>query len=305
MSFSGDAAFRVQGVTVPCSSCSGIIHVPDLAFAGNFSIPALNEVAVEKELRDLLSACESKNLLYFLVTLIGGLDQKQSLAFTIQVNDMTTALLTRKRNGEDVPLEPHDLLFLLQSNLESKAFYSTWRNFVSILSGRRVAPQPWDSSKNEFSSRRKDGKILLSTRRIVENLHSDLQKLGYSSLAKEFLHTHDGLGALLRNSAAHAAFLCPCDQTGGFWLFGEYRQNDSGGLSVEEHLLSHADLTEYFRRFMKLRLLMDRVLASTRNAFDGKSFSFEADHQLNPGTRLRCSYDGRSVKIASPNGPLW
>ncbi len=256
------------------------------------------------EFKTLLDAARNKSQLYYLLTMVGVSGRGRSLDFMAEINRMTTALLfDRLRKSPPEAVNAHEGLFLVQSHLESKAFYATLRNFVSILVGRKFHPHPWDEQLGE--RRGKLNKVQVSTGKIIANLVADLKLAGFAGLAADFETTHTGLGAVIRNATAHATFLLPTPATGHRWIFGNYMANSAGDLQIAENAVDDSDFQAFVRQFFEVRFAFLDAFTNHRTALDNMSFDFAAENQMKPGEILQCHFESNAVSVKFKGTPFW
>lgn len=264
----------------------------------------MNKQDAQQDFGRLHDTARAKNQFYYLFNLFGWVGVQRTTNFMVQVNQMTNALLLdRVRAVPPQGVPPHEALFLLQTNLEAKAFYASLRNFVSPLVGRHAKPEPWTELHGERAG--KGAKLRLATSKIVDNLVDDLRNVGFDALAGEFDATHRGLGGIIRNAAAHATFLIPSPETGGSWIFGNYVANAKGFIQVEDHTVSPEEFRRFLIRLFDLRLAFMQVLDDRRLALREQTFDFSFENQMKPSEVLQCTFDKGTLKFVFQGTHVW
>ncbi len=225
--------------------------------------------------------------------------------FMIEVNRLTSEVVFARTTAHPPKsILAHEMLFVLQANLEAKAFYAVWRNFISPLVNRPVKPEPW-TGDDEIRISTKTGRVDLKTGGIIKGIVRDLRIANFDWLAREFEHTHSGIGAHIRNSVAHATFLCPSDKNGPAWVFAEYVCDATGAVRVREHLLSHGDFTQFMRRFLTFRSAAASAYDARLKTASESTEEFVAENQMNKGEMLQCRLEKGTVRVTSQGTPFW
>lgn len=267
-------------------------------------------IATDQEFRPefdrFLDAAENGNLLYFLMTLFGGW---ASLAWTrrfiAQVNRITSGLILRRAHADPPePIPPHELLFALQINLEAKAVYAVLRNLLQVAMQEPARPEPWNRKRGEYSVH-KDGKVVLSTQRIIRNLVDDWRDLGFERLADELEITHIQSIAPVRNAIAHSTFCFPQGESESAWVFAEYARSGKDHIKIVPQSLSSSDLNRICGRFFAFRLAFMHTFDERLRRYQDRQFEFQARNQMKPDEVLDCTFDCGSVSVNYRGTPLW
>jgi hypothetical protein len=195
----------------------------------------------------LLAAAEAANVLYYLINLFGHGASRSNLAFLAEVNSLTTELVLRRAStSAPEPIPAHEMLFVLQANLESKAIYATMRNFAYVILAKCFRPEPWECG--EYGGR--PGRpAVLKTVSILRGLAGDLREAGFPRLAEELERTHIQDMGLIRNAVAHACFQRPSPGTNHQWIFGDWIVAAKGHIEIVLHEYSTERFDAICRRF--------------------------------------------------------
>lgn len=255
---------------------------------------------------ELLQKAEAKNTLYYLLNLLnlwgqhGPISKRvgESIDFNVEINLATNALLLdRIRDGRSEPVRPHEILFLIQINMEAKAVYGVIRNFANICRGEWVGQEPW--IKGEMLGHG------LSTMRIISNVASELTDAGFPDLAKEFEAIHTGKAMTIRRAVAHGAFRRPADDTGHEWIFGEYVGTPPRHVYVRTTRMSSEEFTEICRKFLAFRLAFFDAVGEAQERARLESSSFQAANQMKPDEILDCRLHNGGIHFTSTGTQLW
>lgn len=257
---------------------------------------------------DLLAAARQKNQLYFLLNLLnswggavplGQSPHASSIDFNVEINRATTSLiLDRIRAGRSEPVPPLDMLFVLQLNMESKAFYAALRNFAAICREDIARQEPW--KLDEFP---RQGVLL--TGQIITNLAGEIEKAGFGDLACEFRNTHIDDTRMIRNAVAHGNFRLPSDETDHQWVFGVYVGKAPGHVYMNTERMGEEQVREIFLRFLSFRLAFFSAAGDHEEEVNTKSFKFRAPNQMKPEEVLDCEFDRGVLTIKYQGTPLW
>lgn len=261
---------------------------------------------VQSEFQRLFDAAETKNQLYFLMTIFGGWAAlRWSTLFVGHVNEITTRLiLNRSRVGSASPIPPHEILFALQINLEAKAVYAVIRNLIFVAAGKHTRPEPWDQQRGEYRTDR-SGRVTISTRQILSNLVQDFRDAGFTLLADELETTHITNVGHIRNAIAHSTFRFPGPETNDQWVFASYAESEPGFIKIEPHEYTNDEFQQICQRFFAYRFAFAAVYNECRASFGERSFTFQAENQMKPGELLDCTFDRASVAVKCKGTPLW
>lgn len=302
---SADVQSGFQGGKFNCVSCDACVLLPDYDLSGDPKPATLDAVRAEAEWMRLMVQSRQYNEFYFLLNLVGGSDTERSLSYLAEVNRLTLTLLSPKPGETSAVVAEHETVLLLQANFEAKAFYATWRNFVNLLIGGIVRPQPWRKDRDEVQVRKRDEAVTFSTSRIIQNLADDLEKVGFVWLATEIRHTHLGIASTIRNALAHATIMFPSHASGGAWVFGEYERDSKGAIKNVEHLMGQACFIAFFKRFMGLRIAASRAFDKFKAELKTAEFDFAAPNQMAPAETIHGHFGRDGLRFKAPSTPPW
>ena len=263
---------------------------------------------MQKEFDLLLYAAEKANRFYYLLNLLNGWGMHpplrervhaSSMDFNIEINRMTNALiLDRIRNGKSQFIPPQEALFVFQVNLEQKGFYAVLRNFLNIIEGRIASQEPWKT--DEWSKQ-----TGLRTGKVIKNIHNELHDASFIKLADEFQQTHIVRAGNIRNSIAHGNFRIPHADTGGKWIFGNYKGDEAGNLHIETMRITNSEFQDLFRRFLGFRMAFLGAITDHQKKYANRRFSFKASNQNKPSEILECKFDKGTLSCKYQGTPLW
>lgn len=253
------------------------------------------------EFERLFTECSNRNMLYFLYTLFAWSATDRTYDFISEVNKYTEDTIYSITRGAAAarPIDVHDALFAIQLNLEAKAFYAVLRNFVSILTGRHVRPEPWEREE----IRKKPPS--LSTTVIIRNIVNDLKDASFPDIANEFNDSHTGLASIIRNAVAHATFLTPNWESRQDWIFSTYKLTASGCLELCDHVVTNAEFTALLRRLLQFRLDFMRAIQAKKTEYRPQTFNFQAKKQMKPDEVLDCSFDRGCIRFTHRGTHIW
>ncbi len=259
------------------------------------------EDQITKAFDDLLAKAEGGNLLYYLMNLFGRGALGHAVRFHATVNELTNALVLRKTRARRSVSAP-DMLFAIQLNIESKAFYATLRNFIYTIVGKRFRPDPWERS--EYSGKRGQPAVL-RTGRIQQAIARDLEGAGFPELAAEFRRSHiEDLGPI-RNAVAHAAFVLPDEENERMWTFGDYYIRERAYIELRLRQYSATEFNTICKRFLGYRLAFYRAFDRHHARYADKTFDFVARNQMAPHEELSCRFERGNIEIKYRGNPLW
>ena len=261
---------------------------------------------IERHFAELLRKAEAKNKLYYLLNLLhlwgqhGPISKRggESIDFNVEINRATNSLICdRLRDGRSEPVRPHEILFVIQLNIEAKAVYGVIRNFANICIGEWVCQEPW--IEGEMSGHG------LSTTKIIRKVASELTDAGFPDLAREFEAIHTGKAMTIRRAVAHGAFRRPADDTGHKWIFGEYVGTAPRHVYMTATRMSNEEFTEVCRKFLAFRFAFFDAIGKAQDKARSESSSFQAANQMKPDEILDCRLDNGELRVTRKGTQLW
>ena len=220
-----------------------------------------------------------------------------------QINQLTNErLLLPSRLDRKLPVEPLDVVVLLQMHFESKPFYGSIKNLLSQPTHNRFHPNPWDS--DEIDKPSKKGPARISTSRVIKNVIKRLRLASHPLLADEFERTHIGFAQPVRHAIAHGTFLLPSNP-GDPWKFSEYVKETPPFVSLLVTEYAHDEFTDFFKSFMNLRLSYLAAFKSNEEEWGPRNFNFVSKNQNTPHEKLMCTFNQGKITIKYQGNPIW
>jgi len=302
---STDAKFTIRDYKYTCPKCYCVVRVPDARICNtNIDNLPVDMARVADDFEEIIRKSLVKDRLATMYTIFSQAANANA-AQQHQLIKITNSLFDQgSERAINQPIHTYMGLFLIQMHLESRQFYTTWRNLLNPLVNRCVCNFPWSKSPpSEYRiTDTKNNFVVLNRNVIIKNICSDLNSIDYPELSRELSHTNSNLANLIRNAVAHSTFTAP-ETDEDIWTFSEYCVED-GKRQVRQidHVVSHHEFSNYIRRVFAFRVAASQALAKIKGELS-IPIEFESRNQRKPDQMLKCRFDGTKLEWEHTDTP--